>query len=56
LLIAIWWYLGFNPSNRDVEPLLAGRGVEVDHGTVFRWMQRFTARCRRGPVHLARTG
>jgi transposase-like protein len=26
----------------DVEELLAERGVEVDHVTVFRWVQRFT--------------
>jgi transposase, IS6 family len=25
-----------------VEELLAERGVEVDHGTVYRWVQRFT--------------
>jgi transposase-like protein len=27
---------------RDVEELLAERGIEVDHVTVFRWVQRFT--------------
>jgi IS6 family transposase len=25
-----------------VEELLAGRGVEVDHVTIYRWVQRFT--------------
>ena len=29
-------------SYRDVEELLAERGIEVDHVTVFRWVQRFT--------------
>jgi IS6 family transposase len=29
-------------SYRDVEELLAERGVEVDHVTVYRWVQRFT--------------
>ena len=29
-------------SYRDVEELLVERGVEVDHVTVFRWVQRFT--------------
>jgi transposase, IS6 family len=28
-------------SYRDVEELLAERGVEVDHVTVHRWVQRF---------------
>ncbi len=36
------WYLRFGLSYRDVEELLAERGVEVDHVTVFRWVQRFT--------------
>ena len=29
-------------SYRDVEELLAERGVDVDHVTIFRWVQRFT--------------
>jgi len=29
-------------SYRDVEELLAERGVEVDDVTVYRWVQRFT--------------
>jgi transposase-like protein len=29
-------------SYRDLEELLAERGIEVDHGTLFRWVQRFT--------------
>jgi IS6 family transposase len=28
--------------NRDVEELLAERGVEVDHVTIYRWVQTFT--------------
>ena len=41
-MIAVRWYLRFGLSYRDVEELLAERGVEVDHVTVFRWVQRFT--------------
>jgi transposase-like protein len=29
-------------SYRDVEELLVERGIEVDHVSVFRWVQRFT--------------
>jgi transposase-like protein len=29
-------------SHRDVEELLAERGVEVDHVTIYRWVLRFT--------------
>jgi transposase-like protein len=31
------WYLRFGLSYRDVEELLAERGIEVDHVTVYRW-------------------
>jgi transposase-like protein len=38
-------------SYRDVEELLLERGVEVDHVTVYRWVQRFTpAAAERGPI------
>lgn len=42
IVVAVRWYLRYNLSYRDVEELLAERGVEVDHVTVFRWVQRFT--------------
>src|SRR5439155_4431989 len=32
----------YGPSYRDVEELLIERGVEVDHVSIFRWVQRFT--------------
>ena len=34
--------LRFGLSYRDLEELLAERGVEVDHVTIYRWVQRFT--------------
>jgi transposase-like protein len=40
--VAVRWYLRYALSYRDVEELLAERGVKVDHVTVFRWVQRFT--------------
>jgi transposase-like protein len=42
IVVAVRWYLRYGLSYRDVEELLAERGVEVDHVTVFRWVQRFT--------------
>jgi transposase-like protein len=41
ITLAVRWYLRYGRSHRDVEELLAERGVEVDHVTVFRWVQRF---------------
>jgi hypothetical protein len=42
IVLAVRWYLRFGLSYRDVEELLAERGVEVDHVTIYRWVQRFT--------------
>src|SRR5207302_1131217 len=41
ITLAVRWYLRFGLSYRDVEELLAERGMEVDHVTVYRWVQRF---------------
>jgi transposase, IS6 family len=40
--LAVRWYLRYGLSYRDVAELLAERGIEVDHVSVFRWVQRFT--------------
>jgi transposase-like protein len=42
IVLAVRWYLRFGLSYRDIEELLAERGIEVDHVTVYRWVQRFT--------------
>ncbi len=42
ILLAVRWYLRYGLSYRDLEELLAERGVEVDHVTLYRWVQRFT--------------
>jgi transposase-like protein len=42
IVLALRWYLRYGLSYRDVEELLAERGIEVDHVTIFRWVQRFT--------------
>jgi transposase, IS6 family len=42
ILLSVRWYLHYGFSYRDLEELLAERGIEVDHVTLFRWVQRFT--------------
>src|SRR4249919_1083694 len=42
IVLAVRWYLRFGLSYRDVEELLAERGIQVDHVTIYRWVQRFT--------------
>ena len=39
ILWAVRWYLMFPISYRDLELMLLDRGVEVDHTTIFRWIQ-----------------
>ena len=41
---AVWLYLRFTLSYRDVEELLAERGLDVSYETVQRWVGKF------GPV------
>ena len=36
ILLAVRWYLRYGLSYRDLEELLAERGIEVDHVTLFR--------------------
>src|SRR6266480_5620548 len=38
---AIWLYLRFTPSYRDVEELLAERGLDISYETVRRWVLKF---------------
>src|SRR3981189_2653445 len=44
---SIWLYLRFTLSYRDVEELLAERGLEVSHETVRRWVLKFGSRIAR---------
>jgi transposase-like protein len=41
------WSLQFPVSYRDLERMLADRGVAVDHTTMYRWVQRFAPDHRR---------
>lgn len=38
---AVWLYYRFSLSIRDVEDILAYRGIEVSHQTIHEWGQRF---------------
>jgi transposase-like protein len=53
IMFAVRWYLRYGLSYRDVEELLVERGVEADHVTVYRRVQRFTpllVRARHSPA------
>src|SRR5687768_16806835 len=65
ILWAVRWYLRFAISYRDLERMLADRGVAVDHTTLYRWVQRFAPELERrlrrhlrpcrGPWHVDET-
>src|SRR5262244_421373 len=44
---AIWLYLRFTLSYRDVEDLLAERGLDISYETVRRWVLKFGPAARR---------
>jgi transposase, IS6 family len=41
ILQAVRWYCRYPLSYRDLEELMHERGVEVDHTTLYRWVQRY---------------
>jgi transposase, IS6 family len=44
------WYLRYSLSYRDLEEMMRERGLQVDHTTIYRWVQRYAPeldkRCR----------
>lgn len=42
IAVALRWYLRYGMFYRDIGELLAERGIEIDHVTVYRWLHRFT--------------
>jgi transposase-like protein len=43
IAVAVRWYVRHGLSYRDVQELLAERGIQVDHATIYRWMPTFTS-------------
>src|SRR5438477_11439801 len=41
IVTCVRWYLRFSLSLRDVEELMAERGLCVDHTTIWRWTQSY---------------
>ena len=42
ILMAVRWYVAYSLSYRDIEELMAERGVSVDHSTVNRWVVHYS--------------
>ena len=41
ILWAVRWYCRYGISYRDLEEMLSERGIDVDHTTIYRWVQRY---------------
>jgi transposase-like protein len=41
ILLCVRWYLRYSLTYRDLEEIMAERGLSVDHVTIWRWVQRY---------------
>ena len=41
ILLCVRWYLAYSLSRRDLEEMMAERGISVDHMTIHRWTVRY---------------
>jgi transposase, IS6 family len=50
ILLCVRWYLRYSLSYRDLEEMMLERGLQVDHTTIYRWVQNYAPemekRCR----------
>lgn len=49
--IVLWaarWYCRYGISYRELEQMMAERGVSVDHTTIYRWVQEYSPEIRSG--------
>jgi putative transposase len=42
ILLCVRWYLAYSLSLRDLEEMMAERGISVDHATIGRWVVRYS--------------
>jgi IS6 family transposase len=57
ILLCVRWYCRYQLSYRDVEEMMRERGLDVDHSTVFRWVQHYAPEInKRVRQHLKMSG
>ncbi len=57
ILLCVRWYCRYQLSYRDIEEMMRERGLDVDHSTVFRWVQRYAPEInKRIRQHLKMSG
>ncbi len=56
ILLCVRWYLRYSLSYRDLEEMMRERGLQVDHTTIYRWVQQYAPELeRRCRPHLTGT-
>ena len=50
ILWAVRWYCKYGVSYRDLEEMMEERGVDLDHTTLYRWVQRYAPENRETPA------
>ena len=56
ILLCVRWYLRYCLSYRDLEEMMAERGLRVDHTTIYRWVQGYAPELeKRCKPHLKQT-
>lgn len=52
ILLCVRWYLAYNLSLRNLEEMMAERGLSIDHSTVHRWFFTFRQNCLNGSIDV----
>ena len=53
ILLCVRWYLRYALSYRDLEEMMRERGLQVDHTTIYRWVQHYAPELdKRSRPHL----
>jgi transposase-like protein len=56
ILLGVRWYLRYCLSYQDLEEMMAERGLNLDHTTIYRWVQKYAPELeKRCKPHLKRT-
>ena len=41
IILCVRWYLRYSLSYRDLEEMMAERGLSLDHVTIWRWVKHY---------------
>lgn len=47
ILLCVRWYLRYPLSYRNLEEMMSERGLETDHTTIYRWVQKYGSEIRK---------